>query len=305
MLRPEDFRAALSHWSADYAALPLTDVVHPGSGDRSDTAMAAGDAYVLKAYPSERACSRAAELAEALHRQGIPAARAVPLPDGGTALPVGNDQWMSLCLRLPGEPLRADRLIRDPKEGYRIGAALARLHRATSQVATSAGDEPFADHLLHWALPRARNLLPVDFPADYPARLEALRALPTALIHRDPNPGNLIDTPAGIGFIDFDLSRRCVRIFDPCCTVTAVLSEVFEREGLPWRENWPAFARAVLAGYDSAAPLTEAEWRAIPTVILGNEVLCTAAFAGDRQYQGLLEANLRMLSYLLENMPNL
>lgn len=305
MLTREKFQDALTHWGAEYAALPLTPVIHPRSGERSESAMLVGDAWVLKAYRDEHACRLAAQLAEALHHQGMPAARVVPLPGGQAALPMEAGLWMTLCHRLPGEPLRADRLICQPQEGYRIGAALAALHQATAQVADTAyiEDEPYADHLLNWALPRAREALPADFPADYPAWLDALRTLPTALIHRDPNPGNLIDTPAGIGFIDFDLSRRFVRIFDPCCTITAVLSEVFERDDLPWRENWPSFAKAVLAGYDSAAPLTEAEWEAVPTVLLGNEVLCIAAFAGSSKYKAVFDANLRMLPYLLENLP--
>ena len=38
--------------------------------------------------------------------------------------------------------------------------------------------------------------------------------------------------------------------------MTAVLSEVFERNELPWQENWPRFARAVLEGYHRISPLT-------------------------------------------------
>lgn len=302
MLTREKFREALSHWGLD---LPLSPVTYPDSGEKSESAMYAGEAYILKAYRDEHACRLAIALAEALHREGIPSSRALALPDGSLALPVVDGMWMTLCQRIPGKPLRAAELICNPQEGRRIGAALARLHKATAALddLPYAEDEPYADHLLNWALPRARDVLPAVFPADYAAQLERLRDLPTALVHRDPNPSNLIDTEDGVGFIDFDLSRRFVRVFDPCYTATAVLSEVFERDDLPWQENWPAFTRALLEGYDSVSPLTGAEWAAVPTLLLGNEVLCLAAFVGSNKYKAVFAMNMRMLPWMIDNLP--
>ena len=302
MLNREKFREALSHWGLD---LPLTPVTYPHSGEISENAMYAGDAYVLKACRDEHACRLAIALAEALHQQGLPAARAVPLPDGRQALPFLEAMWMTLCQRILGKPFRAAELIRQPETGRRIGAALAGLHQAMTALKDLpyAEDEPYADHVLNWALPRAQEALPAAFPADFARQVERLRELPVALVHRDPNPSNLIDTGDGVGFIDFELSRRFVRMFDPCYTMTAVLSEVFEQEELPWRENWPVFCRELLAGYDSVSPLREGEKAAIPTLILGNEVLAIAAFAGSSKYQAVFETNLRMLPYILENMP--
>ena len=302
MLTREKFREALSHWGLD---LPLVPVTYPDAGQMSDSAVYAGDDYVLKAYRDEGSCRLAIALAEALAAQGIPAACALPLPGGGTALPLEGGLWMTLCRRIPGQPLRAAELIRHPEAGWHIGTALARLHKATAALDDfpCADDEPYADHILNWALPRAQDVLPAAFPADYTQRLEALRTLPTALIHRDPNPSNLISTGNGIGFIDFDLSRRFVRVFDPCYTMTAVLSEVFEHDALPWAENWPVFCRALLDGYDSVSPLTADERAAVPTLITGNEVMALAAFAGSSKFKAVFEVNLRMLPYILAHCP--
>lgn len=301
MLTREKFREALSHWGLD---LPLTPVTYP-SGHVSDNAVYAGEEYVLKAYRDEHSCRLAIALAEALHEQGIPASRAIPLPDGEMALPIADGMWITLCRRIPGQPMRAFDLIRHPQEGHRIGAALARLHKAAEALDDFpyVEDEPYADHLLNWALPRVKDVLPTAFPADYAERVEALRELPVALIHRDPNPSNLVDCGDGIGFIDFDLSRRFVRIFDPCYIATAVLSETFEHDDLPWRENWPVFAKAILAGYDSVARLTDAEWTAVPTMLIGSEVLCLAAFVGSSKFKDVFGVNMRMLPYILMNMP--
>ena len=298
MLTREKYREALTCWGLD---LPLAPVTWPGSGEISETAMYAGDDLVLKAYRDEPAACLAIALADALDAQGIPTAKAVPLPDGALMLPIAGVQ-MTLCRRVKGTPLEAVELIRHPEEGLRIGAALANLHKATAALDESwADDEPWADHVLNWALPRVQGILPEDYLADFAARVEVLRPLPTALIHRDPNPSNLIDTGDAIGFVDFDLSRRFVRVFDPCYTMTAVLSEVFGRDELPWKENWPTMCRAILAGYESVTALSAEEKAAVPTLMQGNELLCIAAFAGSSKYKDVFEVNKRMLPYIIEN----
>ncbi len=299
MLTREKFREALTQWGLD---LPLAPVTWAGSGEISETAMYAGDDLVLKAYRDESAARLAIALADALDAQGIPAAKTVPLPDGALMLPIAGVQ-MTLCRRVKGTPLEAAELIRHPEEGLRVGAALANLHKATAALdAGWADDEPWAEHILNWALPKVQGILPEDYLTDFAARVEALRELPTALIHRDPNPSNLIDTGDALGFVDFDLSRRFARVFDPCYTMTAVLSEVFGRDELPWKENWPDMCRAILAGYESVTALSAAEKAAVPTLMQGNELLCIAAFAGSSKYRDVFEVNMRMLPYIIENM---
>lgn len=299
MLTREKFREALAHWGLE---LPLTPVTYP-SGHVCETAMYAGDDLVLKAYQNESAARLAIALADALDKQGIPAAKVCPLPDGTLMLPIAGVQ-MTLCRRVKGAPLEAAELIRHPEEGRRVGEALANLHLATAILDEGlADDEPWADHLLNWALPRVKGILPEEYLTDFAARAEELRDLPSALIHRDPNPSNLIDTGDVIGFVDFDLSRRFARVFDPCYTMTAVLSEAFERDELPWQENWPVLCRAILAGYESVTQLSEAEKAAVPTIMQGNELLCIAAFATSSKYKDVFDVNMRMLPYIVDNMP--
>jgi len=301
MLTRETFREALTHWGLD---LPLTPVIWPG-GDRSETSMFAGEEYVLKACRDDHSCRLAIALTQALTAASIPAAQVIPLPDDTPSLPIAEGMQMLLCRRIPGESFTAVGLIREPQKGHAIGAALAKLHLATAALGDLpyAEDEPWADHLLSWALPRVQGILAADFLSAFAARVEALGDLPTALIHRDPNPSNLIDAGDGVGFVDFDLSRRFLRIFDPCYTATAVLSEVFGREDLPWQENWPVLVRALAEGYDSVSPLSAAERAAMPTLMLGNEVLCIAAFAGSSKHREVFEVNMRMLPWMMENMP--
>jgi len=58
------------------------------------------------------------------------------------------------------------------------------------------------------------------------------------LIHRDPNPSNILfDGGEVSGFIDFDLSERNVRLWDPCYYATGILSEFRGVDGI--YEKWP------------------------------------------------------------------
>lgn len=302
MITRERFREALAHWGLD---LPLTPVTYAHSGEVSDHAMYAGDDLVIKACRDAGTCAASAALAEVLLQQGVPAARAISLPEGGVSLPVGDCHVM-LTRRLRGEPLRTSELLKTPEEsGLRIGRALAGLHLALADMedAPLVDEMDMTDHLLGWAYPRAKESLPEGFPADYEARAALLQTLPRAVIHRDPNPGNLIGTPEGVGFIDFDLSVRSCRLFDPCYTATAVLSESYGREELPWETAWPVFTRALLQGYDAVSPLTEAEWQAAPTLMLGNELLALAAFVDSSRYREVFETNRKMLAWMLGSMP--
>ena len=302
MLTREGFRDALTHWNLD---LPLTPVTYPHSGEICDHAMMAGAEHVLRFCDDEHTCRMTAAVAQALSGRGLPAAEVIPLPDGALCLKVTGGHVM-LQRRLPGDPLRTPELLQEPERwGETIGRALAGLHLAL----TDLPEEPLVDaldmgeHLLGWAYPRAKDVLPPRFPADFPDRAAQLQHLPQTVIHRDPNPSNLIGTPAGVGFVDFALSVKSCRIFDPCYTATAVLSESFGRDDLPWETAWPVFARALLAGYDAVSPLTQAEWQAAPTLMLGNELLALAAFVDSSRYREVYETNRRMLAWMTEHMP--
>ena len=67
---------------------------------------------------------------------------------------------------------------------------------------------------------------------------EIYESLPQQIIHRDPNPGNIILCGDKWGILDFDLSEKNVRIFDPCYAATAILSESFEDGNTDKLNQW-------------------------------------------------------------------
>jgi len=134
---------------------------------------------------------------------------------------------------------------------------------------------------------------------------ELYDTLPRQIIHRDPNPGNIICADDKWGFIDFELSERNVRIYDPCYAATALLSETFAGGDPSTLEKWPEIYRNIIRGYDCVVNLTAEERKALPYMILANQLVCVAWFAEQAKYSDLFETNKRMTVWLEDNFHNL
>ena len=129
--------------------------------------------------------------------------------------------------------------------------------------------------------------------------------LPKQIIHRDPNPSNIIVSGDKWGFIDFDLSERNVRIYDPCYAATAILSETYEEGNEEKLKKWIAVMKEIAYGYDAVTHLSEEEKEAIPYVILSNQFIATAWFAGKDKFQALFDVNAKMTKWILRNLEQM
>ena len=71
------------------------------------------------------------------------------------------------------------------------------------------------------------------------------------------------------------------------------------------KEQWIPLYQSMMLGYDSTACLTAEEQRAIPYVIIANQLICTAWFAGIEKYAHLFEVNKKMTKWLIERFEEL
>ncbi len=125
------------------------------------------------------------------------------------------------------------------------------------------------------------------------------------MIHRDPNPGNIILCGDNWGILDFDLSERNIRIFDPCYAATAILSESYETDNTDKLNQWIMIYKNILYGYDEVVKLSDNEWKAIPYVVITNQLISTAWFSEQEKYRELYETNKKMTEWMLNNFDDM
>ncbi len=275
---------------------PITDIYYEGTGNKNDSACYVGEKYILKYTANPGKLKKHNEVSKALHSIGLLSAVPVPTADGAEFVPDG-EVYFYLTHRLPGEQMTPHRF--DGGDGRFVGEIIGQLHLALEKIEDCVSEADLLATVRDWALPKSKAVLHLSdaFCEEYLDTFANLYPkLPRQIIHRDPNPGNIIRTDDQWGFIDFDLAERNARIYDPCYAATAVLSETFGQDNDKWLEIY----RDILRGYDSVAHLTDAELKATPYVILANQFVCVAWFSEQDKYAELFEANKRMTAWLIE-----
>lgn len=289
----------LAHWGLEQAE--IQDIYYE-NGARNENAYYVGSDLVLKFTENLSKVKNHCTLSRALAAAGQLSALPVQTRDSRDYADDG-ELYFYLTRRLPGKQMAAGEVFA-PGRANLLGRLIGQLHQALAQVDPVVEDADLLETVETWALPQAKEVLGLSecFWQDFREKFTALYPqLPRQVIHRDPNPGNIIGSGETWGFIDFELSQRNARLYDPCYAATAVLSELGEAH---W-ESWPEIYREILLGYDSAAHLTAEERAAAPYILLANQLVCVAWFAGQEKYGDLLRTNVAMTRFLVENWERL
>ena len=183
-----------------------------------------------------------------------------------------------------------------------VGEIIGQLHLILCQAETSVNDVNLYESVKNWALPKSKNILSLSesFCRGYLNEFGKLYdKLPKQIIHRDPNPSNIIVSQEEWGFIDFELSEKNLRIYDPCYAAVAILSESFDEKDQTKLSKWLEIYRNILWGYDSVVKLTKEECAALPYVVMADQLVSTAWFSEQDKYMELFETNKRMTQWLI------
>lgn len=185
---------------------------------------------------------------------------------------------------------------------------VGQLSLALAKIDVVVDDMNILKNVCEWAIPALNEKVVIDksFLESYQRRFRELYdELPKQIIHRDPNPSNIITNDDKWGFIDFDLSECSVRIYDPCYAASAILSESFELDNPDKLKKWIEIFREIMYGYDAVAKLTESEKEAIPYVLLANQFIATSWFADKDKYKDIYEVNVSMTEWMIDHFENL
>lgn len=297
----------LKHWDLENET--ISEIYYEGSGEKNENAFYVGTRYVLKYTANLGKLKVHADLSKSIERLGMCAAVPVKTTDDREYVQDG-ELYFCLTNRIAGKQIDIKDLYE--KNGTNtarfIGEIIGQLHLALADVDVVVNDENVYETVKNWALPRAKEILGLSktFCDDYIGAFARLyEKLPRQVIHRDPNPGNIILHDRRWGFIDFDLSERNLRIFDPCYAATAVLSESFDMADSARLHTWVEIYKNLILGYDSVAKLSEEEKMAVPYVILANQLICVAWFDEQEKYPEIYETNKQMTRWMINNFAEL
>lgn len=276
----------------------ITDIYYEGTGNKNDNGFYIGQQYILKHTGNLGKLKKHMEVSRALETIGLLSAVPVPTTNGADYICDG-EVYFYLTRRLPGKQM-VSHLFGDG-DGRFVGEIIGQLHQALRNIDACVTEADLLATIRDWALPKAKAALDLSTPfcREYLDIFTALYPiLPRQIIHRDPNPGNIICSDHQWGFIDFDIAERNARIYDPCYAATAILSETF---GNDW-DNWLTIYRDILYGYDSVVHLTEEERKAVPYMVLTNQFVCVAWFSEQEKYADLFETNRQITRWLIKNL---
>lgn len=288
----------LKNWGLESET--ISDIYYEGTGEKHDGAYYVGDNYVLKFTPNLGKLMNNIELSKVIKNVGLCVAVPMVTVDGHEYISDG-ELYYFVTRRIPGKPLVSGDFYRGDYalKARFVGEIIGQLHLALSKTEQCVTDVNLLETVTNWALPNAKRILGLDeeFCSKFLDTFAALyEKLPRQIIHRDPNPSNIICAEGYWGFIDFELSEQNVRIYDPCYAATAILSENFKN----MQDNWLEVYHSIILGYDSVMHLTEDECKALPYVLLANQLVCVVWFEEQEKYQDIFENNKQMTLWLLD-----
>mgnify|MGYP003288601107 FL=1 len=293
--------AILKAWGLEKET--VSDIYYEGTGNKNESAVYVGEDYVLKFAANLGKLKSHIAISKALETVGLYAATPVETLSGEEYIADG-ELYFCLTKRLEGQQIKLGAMY---EEGFSekarfIGEVIGQLSKALANVEALVEEADIYESVVNWAIPQLKGQLnvPEQIFKDYEENFGALfEKLPKQVIHRDPNPGNIILAKDKWGFIDFELSEKNVRIFDPCYAATAILSESFEAGNEAKLANWVQIYKNIITGYDDVVKLTGEEKAAIPYVVLSNQLLALAWFAGQEKFRELYETNKKMTEWMV------
>ena len=287
----------------------LTDIIYAETGNVIESACYVGDNYIIKYSPNLGNVEKHISLSQAMESVGLLTATPIKTTDGRYVVAAGK-LYFYVTKRLTGTQLKASTLYLEEymSKARFIGEVIGQLNIALAQLDTVVNQANIFKSAKEWAIPTLADKmgLPKKFIERYEKEFgDVYEALPQQIIHRDPNPGNIILSGENWGILDFDLSERNVRIFDPCYAATAILSESFDEGNVDKLSRWIMIYKDIMYGYDAVAKLSENEWKAIPYVVITNQFISTAWFSKQEKYKELYETNKKITEWMLQNFDNM
>ncbi|MBU5425283.1 helix-turn-helix domain-containing protein [Tissierella pigra] len=310
MLTQREIKQILSNWNLD-SNLEIEDTLTLGGTVKSHNTWLINGKYIFKTGKNIAGLKTHIAISKELEKSGVLAATPIKTIKDEDFV-IEDDRYFCLTNAIKGKFLTPEERYAGNRieTGKKYGEAIGNLHKILKKQDKNSevNDSNLLKTVLDWALPQTKITmeqwecpLPDEFYEDFTKNFSKLyNELPRHIIHRDPNPSNIMFHDGEVsGFVDFEISERNVRIFDPCYCATGILAEattIADRF-----EKWDEILKGIITGYDSICKLTEAEKLAIPYVIYSIQMIFIAWLNGKEELKNLAMQNRKMLLWIWEN----
>lgn len=306
MISSKKIREMLANWNLKDEKIGT--FYYESSGVKSENTWYIGDDYVMKTGTNLTRLKLHNDIAKAVQKAGLETTVPIPSLDGKDYV-LDGDTYFCLTTRPNGDCIIAKNLFDGAGKttALNMGEVLGQLHKILDKHDRKiiCNDNNLFDTIKDWAIPKIKQVIniPEDFYQDYIDMFgELYEDLQTHAIHRNPTPSDfIIRDGKPVGFMQFELSERNIRIFDPCYAATAILSECFEENNNIKFFNWIDLYKNIIHGYDSVTKLSNTEKQALPYVIISIQMLCVAYFSDTEKYAEVAKINKYILELLVQN----
>lgn len=304
MLTQTQIRQLLQKWDI-HTKLEVESTLIAGGSKKANNAWIVGDKYIFKTGKNISGLKTHIEITKALANLSLESSYPILTKEGKDFI-IQDDRYYILLNKVEGEFLTKEERYEGNRfnTGLIYGEAIGKLHKILKEQDNNleVDDTNLIDIVLNWALPESKKImeqwnssLPDEFYENYTENFSKYyHKLPRQIIHRDPNPSNIMFKDRRVtGFIDFEISERNVRIFDPCYCATGILSETDNiDEGF---EKWVEIQEGIVKGYDNICGLTDIEKLAIPYIMYSIQMIFIAWLNGKNEYKDLALKNRNIL----------
>ena len=249
-------------------------------GTINESAWRIGERYILKYNPNPNQLASSIRIAGLLVAEGIPVAEYLKTTDGQWTTPDGT-----YCVMRIINGKHVD-LFRDDM-AFELGQGLACLHLALANIEAELNcrDNDLCEEWEDYIKPSLVNISDEITSIVEERLLSVYKSLPRQPIHRDVHLQNILfDNGCISGWIDFDLTRRDVRIFDLAYLLSGLLEGKTNDHSAV--ERWKAIYDNLLSGYGACISITNDEREALPIMIIAIHLLFVAFYNKNGNIEG-------------------
>ena len=238
-----------------------------------------GGKHVLKRYTDTNYLSRSLQIANLLAAEGVPVVTYIQTVDG--YMTVQDADW-HYCLMTKLQGCDSDLYV-EPDLAHELGRELARLHIALTHIEpqVSCNDNDLLAEWRNYIKPGLGVIINEEWVTHVEIQLcDLYQKLPHQLIHRDVHTHNVLFADGKLtGWLDFDLGRRDVKLFDLAYLLGGLLSEGIQEPAKV--EIWRLLYQAIIDGYNEINTMSANEHEALPVMMIVIELLFVSYWSNE------------------------